>query len=107
MTTVMNGLLKQAKSVHLSHSTLHFSQEVSFLQTAVFAVDVVHFKLQLLHHLKVVVDDKLLGEAWIKAVVYFLCPANLTQTHVTGSDTAELWPTKALPGSLNYKPRPI
>lgn len=56
------------------------------MQAAVLTVDVVHFKLQLLHHLKVVVDDKRLGEAGIKGVLYFLCPANLTQTRYRVND---------------------
>ncbi len=57
------------------------------MQAAVVAVNVVHFKPQLLHHLKVVVNDKRLGKLGIKAVLDCLCPANLTHKHVSESRT--------------------
>lgn len=52
----------QANTAYLSQGTLQFSKVVSILQTAAFAVNVVNFKPQLLHHFKVVVDDKSLGK---------------------------------------------
>lgn len=61
----------------LSQGTLQFTQEVGFLQTAVFAVDVIDFKPELLHHLKVVVNDERFGELGVQAVHDLLRPANL------------------------------
>lgn len=61
----------------LSQSALQFSQEVSILQTAGFTIDVVDLETQLLHHLKVVVDDKGLGKLGVEAVHDFFCPADL------------------------------
>lgn len=57
------------------------------MQAACLAVDVIHFKPQLLHHLEVVVDDKGLGKLGVKAVIDFLCPTNLTQRNVPESRT--------------------
>ena len=75
------------KRANLSQSTLQFSQEVSIFHAAVFTVNVVEFKPQLLHHLKVVVQDEALGELGIKAVLDFLCSSDLTQTCVLESST--------------------
>lgn len=84
---MINDILWSVKRANLSQGTFQLSQEVSILQTAVVAVYVVYFKPQLLHHLKVVVNDKSLGKLGIKAVLDFLCPANLTQTHISESRT--------------------
>lgn len=69
------------KLCHLSQGTLHLSQEVCVFHAGVVSVNVVHLKLQLLHHLKVVVNHERLGKCGIKAVVDFLCAANLTETY--------------------------
>lgn len=71
---------------NLSQGTLQLSQEVSLLQTAVFSINIVHFKPQLLHHLKVVVEDNRLGKLGTEAVLDFLRATNLTQTHFTVRD---------------------
>lgn len=68
----------ELKKANLSQSALHLSQKVSILQTRVVTVNVVDFKSQLLYHLKVVVQDEVLGKRGIKAVLDFLCSANLT-----------------------------
>lgn len=57
------------------------------MQAADVAVNVVQFKPQLLHHLKVVVNHKSLGKLGIEAVLDFLRPSNLTQTDVSQSWT--------------------
>lgn len=62
---------------NLSQGAFQFSQKVGFLQAAVVTVDVVHFKPELLHHLKIVVNDKGFGELGVQAVHDFLRPANL------------------------------
>lgn len=62
---------------NLSQGAFQFSQEVSFLQAAVVTVDVIQFKPELLHHLKIVVNDKGFGELGVQAVHDFLRPANL------------------------------
>ena len=67
------------KKANLAQSALQLSQEVSLLQITVFTVNIVHFQPQLLHHLKVVVQDEALGKFRIKAVLDFLRSANLTQ----------------------------
>lgn len=71
---------------NLSQGTFQFSKKVGFFQTEVFTVDVIHFKPELLHHLKIVVNDKRFGELGVQAVHDSLCPANLKryrfQSHV-------------------------
>lgn len=63
---------------HLSQRALQFPQEVGVLHTAGITVDVVDLKTQLLHHFKVVVNDKRLGKLGVEAVHDLLRPANLT-----------------------------
>lgn len=71
---------------NLSQGTFQFSEKVGFLQTAVFTVDVIQFKPELLHHLKIVVNEKRFGELGVQAVHDFLRPADLKrlgfQSHV-------------------------
>lgn len=55
------------------------------MQTAVVAVNVVHFKPQLLNHLKVVVNNKSLRKPGTQAVLDLLCSANLSQIRVLES----------------------
>lgn len=74
------AFIVRGKQANLSQGTLQFSQEVSVTQAGILTVYVVHFKPQLLHHLKVIVDDKCLGKLWAEAVQDFLRPANLIKT---------------------------
>lgn len=71
---------------NLSQGTFQFSKIVGFLQTAVFTVDVIHFKPELLYHLKIVVNDNRFGELGVQAVHDCLRPAYLKrygfQSHV-------------------------
>lgn len=66
----------------LPQGALKLSQEVRFFWSAVFAVDVVHFKPEFLHRLEVVVEDDALGKLRIQAVLDFLRSPNLTQETV-------------------------
>lgn len=50
------------------------------MHTAGITVNVVDLETQLLHHLKVVVDDKCLRKLGVETVHDPLCPANLTDT---------------------------
>lgn len=62
----------------LSQCALQFSQEIGVLHTAGIAVNVIDLETQLLHHLKVVVDDKGLGKLGVETVHDFFRPPNLT-----------------------------
>lgn len=65
---------------YLSQCAHQFPQEVSILQIAAdIVVNVEHLKLQVLHCLKVVVNDKSLGEFGVEAVHDSLRPTNLNQ----------------------------
>lgn len=66
------------------------------MQAAVVTVDVVHIELQLLHHLKVIVDNEGLGEAGVEAVLYYLCAPKLMHTNATESDAIEIMRVSAL-----------
>lgn len=68
------------RPTHLSQRALQFPQEVGILHTAGVVVDVVDLKAQLLHHLKVVVDDKRLGKLGVEGVHDLLGSADLTDT---------------------------
>lgn len=62
---------------HLAQGTLQFPQEVIIREVNGLVVNVINPKFQFLHDLEVVVDDKLFGKLWAKAVLDFLCPSNL------------------------------
>lgn len=56
------------------------------MQTAAVTIDVVNLETQLLHHLKVVVDDKRLGKLGAEAVHDFFCPADLKGARCKAGD---------------------
>lgn len=62
---------------HLTKRTLKLPEEVVIFQGVRVVVDVVHAKLESLHHLKIVVEHKLLGELGIQTVEDHLCAAKL------------------------------
>ena len=53
---------------HLTQCTFQFPQKIIVRQIVGVVVNIVHAKLQPLHHLKIVVDYKLLGKLWIQTV---------------------------------------
>lgn len=68
---------KRRRKPHLAQSTLQLAQEVIIAQVNSLVVDVIEPKLQFLHYLKVVVDDKLFGKLWAEAILDFLCASQL------------------------------
>lgn len=62
---------------HLSQCALNPPQEVIILQIDRPVVYVIDTQLQLLHLLKVVVQEQLLGELGVLAVFYLLCAVQL------------------------------
>lgn len=76
--------LKTAQSeAHLAQGTFKLPQKIIITQIIGVIVNVIHAKLQLLHHLEIVVDDKLLGELWIQAVQDHLCAPKLIHKEKT------------------------
>lgn len=68
---------------HLAQGALHSSQEVVVAgPDAVCAVDVVDFKSQLLHLLKVVIQREHLGKDWVQVALDHFCPVQLEREHV-------------------------
>lgn len=62
---------------HLTERALQLPEEVVILQGVRVIVDVVHAKLEPLHHLEIVVEHKLLGELGVQTVEDHLCAAKL------------------------------
>lgn len=72
--------LKTAEgAAHLTQSTLKLSQKIVISQIIGVVVNVINAKLQPLHHLEIIVEDKLLGELWIQVVQDHLCAPKLVQ----------------------------
>lgn len=65
------------EKTHLTKRALKLPEEVVIFQGVRVIVDVVHAKLEPLHHLKIVVEHKLLGELGIQTVEDHLCAAKL------------------------------
>lgn len=65
------------REAHLAQRAFDLPQEVVISQVVGVVVDVVHAKLEPLHHLKVVVQHKFLGKLRIQAVEDHLCAAKL------------------------------
>lgn len=57
---------------YLAQGDLQLAQEVVVTQVDGFIVNVVNAKYQLLHHFKIVVDDKLLGKLGVEAILDLL-----------------------------------
>lgn len=76
-------LSSTSRLTHLTEGTFQLPQEIMITQIIGITVDVVHAKPQPLHHLKVVVDDKLPGKLWVKAVQDHLCAAKLLSERMT------------------------
>lgn len=62
---------------YLAQGALQLPQEVIITQVNCFVVNVINAKLQFLHYLKVVVDDKLFCKLWAEAILDFLCACHL------------------------------
>lgn len=76
--------LKTAQSeAHLAQGAFELPQKIIITQIIGVIVNVIHAKLQPLHHLEIVVDDKLLGELWIQAVQDHLCAPKLIHKEKT------------------------
>lgn len=65
------------KKAHLTERALQLPEEIVIFQGVRVVVDVVHAKLEPLHHLKIVVEHKLLGELGVQTVEDHLCAAKL------------------------------
>lgn len=67
-------------SAYLSEGALHPTQKVIIAgPDAVSAMDVVDFKSQLLHLLKVVVQWENLGKDWVQVALDHFCPVQLRE----------------------------
>lgn len=62
---------------YLAQGDLQLAQEIVVTQVDGFIVDVVNAKYQLLHHFKIVVDDKLLGKLGVEAILDLLSACHL------------------------------
>lgn len=70
--------LKTAEGVaYLAQGTFKLPKKIIITQVIGVVVNVKNTKLQPLHHLKIIVDDKLLSEPWIQAVQNHLCAPKL------------------------------
>lgn len=70
--------LNNLTSAYLSEGALHPAQEVIIPgPDAVSAVNVIDFKSQLLHLLKVVVQWENLGKDWVQVALDHFCPVQL------------------------------
>ncbi len=70
-------LEKKTGTPYLAQGALQLPQEVIITQVNGFVVDVINPKPQFLHHLKVIVDEKLFSKLWIEAILDFLCAPHL------------------------------
>ena len=71
---------------HLAQGTFKLPEKIVITQVRCVIVNIIHRKLHLLHHLKVVVENKLLGKLWVQVVQDHLCAPNLI--HEKKSKTA-------------------
>lgn len=62
---------------HLAQCTFDLPQEIMFTQVVGIVVNIINAKLQPLHHLKIVVNNKPLCKLWIQAVQDHLCAPKL------------------------------
>lgn len=58
----------QESEAYLAQGTFKLPQKIIITQVIGVIVNVINAKLQPLHHLEIVVNNKLLGKLWIQAV---------------------------------------
>lgn len=69
--------LLQGPQTHRAQRAGELSQEIMFIQLCARLILVKKGKLELLHFLKVVVNNEFLGKSWVEVVHCCLCPVQL------------------------------
>lgn len=72
----------QGAQTHRAQCAGELSQEVMLIQLCARLILVKQGKLELLHFLKVVVNDELLSKSWVEVVHCRLCPVQLQRNRV-------------------------
>lgn len=63
---------------HLAQGAFKLPEEIVITQVMRVIVNIIDRKFHLLHHLKIVVENKLLGKLWVQVVQDHLCAPDLT-----------------------------